>query len=196
MRTSKSEVAYFILSIIMIAVALGIYILFGDQNTVKTTDVEPKSSLQTSSSGSSDGEKLVQRATQLVKKYEDSFDESMKSSVQDAIKAIPQSHQSDKDSLQKKFDSISTDITNQKTANDAISQANAARTSFSVEQAQAAIDAVSNATKKAELQAQLAPIKAAVDAAVASTSSVVTTPTESETTSNQVSDYTTITTEE
>ena len=53
MKRSKSEVTYLILSIILVALAAGIYLIFGNSQT-KASSTEPTSSSVASSSSTSE----------------------------------------------------------------------------------------------------------------------------------------------
>lgn len=181
MKASKSEATYFILSIILIAFAGGIYLFFGNTHT-STSSSEPRTSA-TSSSSSSEAD-LEANAQSLLDQAKANPSADAVTNAQAAINKI--SDEAKKTDLQSQLDAVSADVTNQTNAENAVTTAENEQTSANVNAAQAAIDAVTNQDKKNQLQARLDAVSNAISSADTTTSSATTSSTDNTTDSTTV----------
>lgn len=158
-KATKSEVTYFILSIILIALAGGIYFVFGNIHT-STSSSQPKTSISSSSSQAD----LEANAQALLAEAQANPSAEAISSAQDAINKL--SDEAKKTDLQSQLDAVSAELTNRNNAESAVATAESEQTSQNVDAAQAAIDAVGDQATKDQLQARLDAVSNAIAAAV------------------------------
>ena len=159
MKASKSEVTYFILSIILIAFAGGIYLFFGNTKT-NTSSSQPKSSISSSSSSQAD---LEAKAQELLSAAQANPSAEAVTNAQAAINKI--SDEAKKTDFQSQLDAVSAEVTNQTNAENAVKTAEDNQTSGNVAAAQAAIDVLTNQATKDQLQARLDAVSNAIAAA-------------------------------
>lgn len=159
MKASKSEVTYFILSIILIAFAGGIYLFFGNTKT-NTSSSQPKSSISSSSSSQAD---LEAKAQELLSAAQANPSAEAVTNAQAAINKI--SDEAKKTDFQSQLDAVSAEVTNQTNAENAVKTAEDNQTSDNVAAAQAAIDVLTNQATKDQLQARLDAVSNAITAA-------------------------------
>lgn len=159
MKASKSEVTYFILSIILIAFAGGIYLFFGNTKT-NTSSSQPKSSISSSSSSQTD---LEAKAQELLSAAQANPSAEAVTNAQAAINKI--SDEAKKTDFQSQLDAVSAEVTNQTNAENAVKTAEDNQTSDNVATAQAAIDVLTNQATKDQLQARLDAVSNAIAAA-------------------------------
>ncbi|MFP3767102.1 peptidase [Streptococcus sp. TATVAM-FAB35] len=159
MKASKSEVTYFILSIILIAFAGGIYLFFGNTKT-NTSSSQPKSSISSSSSSQAD---LEAKAQELLSAAQANPSAEAVTNAQAAINKI--SDEAKKTDFQSQLDVVSAEVTNQTNAENAVKTAEDNQTSDNVAAAQAAIDVLTNQAIKDQLQARLDAVSNAIAAA-------------------------------
>ena len=159
MKASKSEVTYFILSIILIAFAGGIYLFFGNTKT-NTSSSQPKSSISSSSSSQTD---LETKAQELLSAAQANPSAEAVTNAQAAINKI--SDEAKKTYFQSQLDAVSAEVTNQTNAENAVKTAEDNQTSDNVAAAQAAIDVLTNQATKDQLQARLDAVSNAIAAA-------------------------------
>ena len=159
MKASKSEVTYFILSIILIAFAGGIYHFFGNTKT-NTSSSQPKSSIGSSSSSQTD---LEAKAQELLSAAQANPSAEAVTNAQAAINKI--SDEAKKTDFQSQLDAVSAEVTNQTNAENAVKTAEDNQTSDNVAAAQAAIDVLTNQATKDQLQARLDAVSNAIAAA-------------------------------
>ncbi|SFC38458.1 peptidase [Streptococcus equinus] len=158
MKASKSEVTYFILSIILIAFAGGIYLFFGNTKT-STSSSQPKSSISSSSSSQAD---LEAKAQELLSAAQANPSAEAVTNAQAAINKI--SDEAKKTDFQSQLDAVSAEVTNQTNAENAVKTAEDNQTSDNVAAAQAAIDVLTNQATKDQLQARLDAVSNAIAA--------------------------------
>ncbi|TDE68341.1 peptidase [Streptococcus sp. KCJ4932] len=158
MKVSKSEVTYFILSIILIAFAGGIYLFFGNTKT-NTSSSQPKSSISSSSSSQAD---LEAKAQELLSAAQANPSAEAVTNAQAAINKI--SDEAKKTDFQSQLDAVSAEVTNQTNAENAVKTAEDNQTSDNVAAAQAAIDVLTNQATKDQLQARLDAVSNAIAA--------------------------------
>lgn len=159
MKASKSEVTYFILSIILIAFAGGIYLFFGNTKT-NTSSSQPKISISSSSSSQTD---LEAKAQELLSAAQANPSAKAVTNAQAAINKI--SDEAKKTDFQSQLDAVSAEVTNQTNAENAVKTAEDNQTSDNVAAAQAAIDVLTNQATKDQLQARLDAVSNAIAAA-------------------------------
>lgn len=159
MKASKSEVTYFILSIILIAFAGGIYLFFGNTKTNMSSS-QPKSSISSSSSSQTD---LEAKAQELLSAAQANPSAEAVTNAQAAINKI--SDEAKKTDFQSQLDAVSAEVTNQTNAENAVKTAEDNQTSDNVAAAQAAIDVLTNQATKDQLQARLDAVSNAIAAA-------------------------------
>ncbi|WP_455679131.1 peptidase [Streptococcus sp.] len=159
MKASKSEVTYFILSIILIAFAGGIYLFFGNTKT-STSSSQPKSSISSSSSSQAD---LEAKAQELLSAAQANPSAEAVTNAQAAINKI--SDEAKKTDFQSQLDAVSAEVTNQTNAENTVKTAEDNQTSDNVAAAQAAIDVLTNQATKDQLQARLDAVSNAIAAA-------------------------------
>lgn len=164
MKTSRSEVTYLILSIILIAFGAGIYLIFGN-NYASTSSSQTTTAVSSSSSTSE--EDLEANAEALLAKAQANPTSEAVTNAQAAINKL--SNESKKTELQSQLDAVSAEVTNESNAETAVATAESEQTSANVTAAQAAIDVLTNETVKDQLQARLDTVSNAI--AVATTQS-------------------------
>lgn len=168
MKASKSEVTYFILSIILIAFAGGIYLFFGNTKT-NTSSSQPKSSISSSSFSQAD---LEAKAQELLSAAQANPSAEAVINAQAAINKI--SDEAKKTDFQSQLDAVSAEVTNQTNAENAVKTAEDNQTSDNVTAAQAAIDVLTNQATKDQLQARLDAVSNAIAAANTATTNTAT----------------------
>ncbi len=164
MKNSKSEVTYLILSIILIAFAAGIYLLFGN-NYASTSSSQTTTTVSSSSSASE--EDLEANAESLLAEAQANPTSEAVTNAQAAINKL--SDETKKTDLQSQLDTVSAEVTNESNAETAVATAESEQTSANVATAQAAIDVLTNETVKDQLQARLDAVSNAIAAATPST---------------------------
>lgn len=164
MKTSKSEIAYLILSIILIAVAGGTYFVFGH----KTTESSPVTKTQQSSSSSDSSEDLVVHAEALLSDLEANPSRKALTLTQEIVDKLKDD--SKKKELQTRLEAVATEVGNQETAERAVSEAETDQNTTKVEQAQTMVDTLTNEAKKNELQNRLNAVQEAINQTAAQSS--------------------------
>ncbi|MBJ8349234.1 peptidase [Streptococcus zalophi] len=166
MKTSKNELVYLILSIIVIAFAGFIYIAFGRTNPVanldnnQTTQIE--TSTETTTTEDNQEDELIAIAQEKTTAYQQNPTDETRNAAQIAIDMI--NDDTKKQELQTSIDAITSELTNQANAETALANAEAYQVQANVDLAQNAINTLTDATKKAELQARLDVVIANINA--------------------------------
>lgn len=160
MKTSRSEVTYLILSIILIAFGAGIYLIFGN-NYASTSSSQTTTAVSSSSSTSE--EDLEANAEALLAEAQANPTSEAVTNAQAAINKL--SDESKKTDLQSQLDAVSAEVTNESNAETAVATAESEQTSANVTAAQAAIDVLTNETVKDQLQARLDAVSNTIAAA-------------------------------
>lgn len=160
MKTSKSEIVYLILSILTLIFAAGIYFLFGDTSKPATNNIK---TVQNATSDSSKGEdEHITKAKAAIAKLEAAPNQENLVMATTALALVED--QAVVDELQAKLDSLASEVTSQTEAEEAVKVAEEDQTSENVANATAAIEKVSNTTKKAELQSRIDAVSDAIAA--------------------------------
>lgn len=167
MKTSRSEVTYLILSIILIAFGAGIYLIFGN-NYASTSSSQTTTAVSSSSSTSE--EELEANAEALLAEAQANPTSEAVTNAQAAINKL--SDESKKTDLQSQLDAVSAEVTNESNAETAVATAESEQTSANVTAAQAAIDVLTNKTVKEQLQARLDAVSNAIAAATTQSNTI------------------------
>lgn len=167
MKTSRSEVTYLILSIILIAFGAGIYLIFGN-NYASTSSSQTTTAVSSSSSTSE--EELEANAEALLAEAQANPTSEAVTNAQAAINKL--SDESKKTDLQSQLDAVSAEVTNESNAETAVATAESEQTSANVTAAQAAIDVLTNKTVKDQLQARLDAVSNAIAAATTQSNTI------------------------
>lgn len=167
MKTSRSEVTYLILSIILIAFGAGIYLIFGN-NYASTSSSQTTTAISSSSSTSE--EDLEANAEALLAEAQANPTSEAVTNAQAAINKL--SDESKKTDLQSQLDAVSAEVTNESNAETAVATAESEQTSANVTAAQAAIDVLTNKTVKDQLQARLDAVSNAIAAATTQSNTI------------------------
>ncbi len=167
MKTSRSEVTYLILSIILIAFGAGIYLIFGN-NYASTSSSQTTTAVSSSSSTSE--EELEANAEALLAEAQANPTSEAVTNAQAAINKL--SDESKKTDLQSQLDAVSAEVTNESNAETAVATAESEQTSANVTAAQAAIDVLTNETVKDQLQARLDAVSNAIAAATTQSNTI------------------------
>ncbi len=167
MKTSRSEVTYLILSIILIAFGAGIYLIFGN-NYASTSSSQTTTAVSSSSSTSE--EELEANAEALLAEAQANPTSEAVTNAQAAINKL--SDESKKTDLQSQLDAVSAEVTNESNAETAVATAESEQTSANVTAAQAAIDVLTNETVKDQLQARLDAVANAIVAATTQSNTI------------------------
>lgn len=167
MKTSRSEVTYLILSIILIAFGAGIYLIFGN-NYASTSSSQTTTAVSSSSSTSE--EELEANAEALLAEAQANPTSEAVTNAQAAINKL--SDESKKTDLQSQLDAVSAEVTNESNAKTAVATAESEQTSANVTAAQAAIDVLTNETVKDQLQARLDAVSNAIAAATTQSNTI------------------------
>ncbi|MCU9532972.1 GA-like domain-containing protein [Streptococcus sp. CSL10205-OR2] len=165
MKTSKNELVYLILSIIVIAFASFIYIVFGRTNQTTKVDDTQMTQVETSTETTTEDNKddeLINLANERLADYRLTPNDDTKAVAQTAIDAI--NDVTKKQELQSTLDTLSTEITNQANAETAVLNAEGYQVQSNVDLAQNAINSLTDQTKKTELQARLDVVIANINA--------------------------------
>lgn len=167
MKTSRSEVTYLILSIILIAFGAGIYLIFGN-NYASTSSSQTTTAVSSSSSTSE--EELEANAEALLAEAQANPTSEAVTNAQAAINKL--SDESKKTDLQSQLDAVSAEVTNESNAETAVATAESEQTSANVTAAQAAIDVLTNETVKDQLQNRLDAVANAIVAATTQSNTI------------------------
>ena len=158
MKTSKSEIVYLILSILMVALAGSVYFLFGNRNNATNSSVVTK---QVSTEQSTHSEsKELSAAKAAVEALESNPSQENLTAAQEAIKSVKDDVK--KTELQIRIDTVSAELTNETAAEEAVKAAENSQTTVNVTAAQETVDALTNNSKKAEHQARLDAVSKAI----------------------------------
>ncbi|MBM7636744.1 hypothetical protein [Streptococcus saliviloxodontae] len=145
MKSSKSEMIFLFLTIVVVGLSAATYMVFGHQKAPVTSQQTSPSTTNTASS--------VATAEESVKSLEDNQTQDNLTLAQGAVSALTDA--ASKARLQARIDAVSLELTNQASANASVAAAEASPNTTTITNAQAAIDAVGNSSVKASLQARL-----------------------------------------
>ncbi|MBJ8325130.1 peptidase [Streptococcus pacificus] len=166
MKTSKSELVYLILSIIVIAFAGFIYVVFGKTHSVASTNnsktVQVETSTETTTTEVNKDDELIAIAQSRITNYQQNPTDDTRNTAQIAIDMI--NDDTKKQELQTSIDAITNELNNQANAETALVNAEGYQVQSNVDIAQNAINALTDPTKKAELQARLDIVIANINA--------------------------------
>lgn len=165
MKTSKSELTYLILSIILIILGGGVYVFFNNHyaNMINSA----KTSALTFSSSTTDEKDLETKANSLIAEAKSHPTAEAITNAQATIDKL--SDGKTKSDLQTQLTAISTEMTNENNAETAVKTAEGEQTSANVDAAQATIDVLTNQTVKSQLQDRLDAVANAISVATNNT---------------------------
>ena len=156
MKTPKNEYTYLFLSLVTLALISGLYLTFGRNFGAQTSTTSQKTTV----SSSSTTEKTISEEEQQIIDLEAAIAELEKTpaaedlaTIQEQVNAL--TDETKKAEFQTRLDAVAVELENQAAAETAVANAEGYQVPYNAEVAQAAIDLVSNQTKKAELQARL-----------------------------------------
>lgn len=164
MRSSKSEIFYFILTILVLAAGGFLYVVFGNDHGVNhnlTSQIISKPNPDAEAKPDDKPEDV-----RLAEEHIDNFDKDLSaenlSTAQAAVDSV--TNPEAKETLQNRLNELSTAFDNQVKAEELVAQAEAFLSYPNFEVAQEAVTALTREAKKAELQARLNTVKANLDA--------------------------------
>lgn len=149
MKISKSEVIYLILSLLFLLGSIGLYITYGDKNTVNAK--------QTASWKQEALADFTKEAETLVKQLEDNPNEDLLADTRVAVKRVTDTQIRQK--LNERVATIETLINQLKVAEEAVTKLEAEPIPANIDSAQAAIDAIPLTPKKTELQNRIDTVR-------------------------------------
>ncbi|MEX2783839.1 peptidase [Streptococcus sp. H49] len=152
MKNNKSEVIYLILSIITIALAGGIYLVFGNNSSTNQANFTSQDTKVTAE----------KKAEKLVSRLEDKQTQEDLEAAQKAVDKVEE--EKTKASLQKRIEAVETELSAQEGAEKAVAAAEANQTLENLHAAQDAVNIVSNPERKAALQKRIEAVSAALAA--------------------------------
>ncbi|MGT2832674.1 hypothetical protein [Streptococcus halotolerans] len=158
MLKSKSETLFMLLSVLLLIVIGGVYILAN-----KSTQEQSSSQVtKTSQSSSSEAIKNQEAAEKAVKTLEDKPNDDHLKKAKEALAKLPKGDLKDK--LQKRIDAVEAVLKQEKTAEKAVKQASETLSATDIDAAQTEIDKLKDGDKKTDLQKQLDDIRQRLNA--------------------------------
>lgn len=146
MKKSISEGIFLFLSILLIGLSVGIYILYGKK---EATTVSYPSTTQEEKSE----DNQISKVSKSLDKLEKSLDKNNIQTIQDAIDKL--SDDTDKSELQSRLNTISLEINAVTSAEEAVVQAETIQTQDSIDYAESLVNGITNTEKKNSLQKRL-----------------------------------------
>lgn len=166
MKSSKIEYLYLFLSIVILVALAALYVVFGrnfgsyQSNTSTASNVSKVVEEQTTEKElSPEAKQLMELETELSD-LEKAPSNDKFTTLQSQVSAL--TDQTKKNELQKRLDAVNTELTNQTSAETAVANAEGYRVLYNVEVAQSAINLLTSADKKAELQKRLDAVSATI----------------------------------
>ncbi|MFC5632088.1 MULTISPECIES: hypothetical protein [Streptococcus] len=159
---SKSEYFYLFLSVIVLSALAALYLVFGRNFGAYQASTQTANSreISTTEEELSPEEKQLMELENALSDLENTPSNEKLVALQDQVANI--ADQTKKDELQKRLDTASTELANQTAAETAVVNAEGYRILYNVEVAQAAINLLTSAEKKAELQQRLDVVSTAI----------------------------------
>ncbi|MGT2828752.1 peptidase [Streptococcus hillyeri] len=168
MKSSKSEYFYLFLSVIVLSALAALYLVFGQnfgtyQSSAQTANTASKVAQEaTAEKDLSPEEKHLMELEAALSDLEKAPSNEALVALQDQVATV--ADQAKKDGLQKRLDAVSTELANQAAAETAVANAEGYQILYNVDVAQAAINLLTSADKKAELQKRLDTVSAIIQA--------------------------------
>lgn len=164
MKSSKSEIAYFILTIMVLAAGGFLYVFFGNRHQL-TVDFPTQLTANKPSQEekkTDDRPEDVRLAQEHLTKLDNALSPENLETAQAAIDAVTKPEA--KEALQNQLNALAAEFETQVKAEELVAQAEAYLSYPALEAAQEVVNSVTKETKKAELQARLNTVKANLDA--------------------------------
>lgn len=164
MKSSKSEIAYFILTIMVLAAGGFLYVFFGNRHQL-TVDFPTQLTANKPSQEekkTDDTPEDVRLAQEHLTKLDNALSPENLETAQAAIDAVTKPEA--KEALQNQLNALAAEFETQVKAEELVAQAEAYLSYPALEAAQEVVNSVTKETKKAELQARLNTVKANLDA--------------------------------
>ncbi|MGT2866662.1 hypothetical protein [Streptococcus fryi] len=164
MKSSKSEIVYFILTVMVLSLAGFLYVFFGNKHQV----VNPNTQMTVTQNTDKPEEKAEDKPedVRLAEDYLATLDKELNAenlaTAQAAIDIV--SNQQEKDRLQEALNGLSAELDNQGKAQELVLQAESVQSTPNWELAQNAVNALTKETLKNELQNRLNVVKQNIDA--------------------------------
>lgn len=163
MKSSKSEILYFILTILMLALAGFLYVFFGNRHQINSGGQGQIPSGQLAKPEKSDKkDEDVRLAEEHLAKLNDELTTENLGTAQAAIDIV--ANENAKAKLQEQLNTFSAELDNQGKAEELVAQAEAFLSYPNIEAAQNAVNSLTRESKKAEFQARLNTAKANLEA--------------------------------
>lgn len=164
MKSSKSEIAYFILTIMVLAAGGFLYVFFGNRHQL-TVDFPTQLTANKPSQEekkTDDTPEDVRLAQEHLTKLDNALSPENLETAQAAIDAVTKPEA--KEALQNQLNALAAEFETQVKAEELVAQAEAYLSYPALEAAQEVVNSVTKEAKKAELQARLNTVKANLDA--------------------------------
>ncbi|MEQ9809632.1 hypothetical protein [Streptococcus jiangjianxini] len=158
MLKSKSETLFMLLSVLLLIVIGGIYMLANKS----TQEQSPSQVTRTSQSSSSETIKNQEAAEKAVKALEDKPNDDHLKKAKEALAKLPKGDLKDK--LQKRIDAVEAVLKQEKATEKAVKQARETLSATDIDLAQTEIDKLKDSDKKTALQKQLDDIRQRLNA--------------------------------
>lgn len=164
MKSSKSEIAYFILTIMVLAAGGFLYVFFGNRHQL-TVDFPTQLTANKPSQEekkTDDTPEDIRLAQEHLTKLDNTLSPENLETAQAAIDAVTKPEA--KEALQNQLNALAAEFETQVKAEELVAQAEAYLSYPALEAAQEVVNSVTKEAKKAELQARLNTVKANLDA--------------------------------
>lgn len=163
MKSSKSEILYFILTILMLSLAGFLYVFFGNRHQLTSREQGQILSGQIVKPERTDNkDEDVQLAEEHLAKLNDELTTENLGTAQAAVDIV--ANEETKEKLQEQLNNFSAELDNQGKAEELVAQAEAFLSYPNIEAAQNAINTLTREGKKVELQTRLNTAKANLEA--------------------------------
>lgn len=164
MKSSKSEIAYFILTVMVLSLAGFLYVFFGNKHQVVNPNTPVTVTQNVGNQEDKDNDKPED--IRLAEKYLAALDKELNTenlaTAQAAIDIV--SNQQEKERLQEALNGLSAELENQTKAQELVVQAESVQSTPNWELAQNAVNTLTKETVKSELQNRLNVVKQNIDA--------------------------------
>lgn len=163
MKSSKSEMLYFILTILMLALAGFLYVFFGNRHQVNSGGQGQIPSGQLAKpEGSDKKDEDVRLAEEHLAKLNDELTSENLGTAQAAIDIV--ANEDAKASLQKQANVLAAELNNQDKAEELVAQAELYPSYPNLDIAQETVNLLTKENKKTEFQVRLNTVRANLDA--------------------------------
>lgn len=164
MKSSKSEIAYFILTVMVLSLAGFLYVFFGNKHQVvnPNTPVTVTQNVGNQEDKDNDKPEDIRLAEEYLAALDKELNTENLATAQAAIDIV--SNQQEKERLQEALNGLSAELENQTKAQELVIQAESVQSTPNWELAQNAVNTLTKETVKSELQNRLNVVKQNIDA--------------------------------